>query len=116
MAAILSSLAWAVFAGHHQEARGGRQATTVQRRHSPLHRSPLSQLTARNLGMKAAFSLSLHPPVTLHSRMRLASLGSGERGPPSLHADQRLLRGTAARGQRGLQRAPPRIGRAERDM
>ena len=62
MAAILSSPVWVVLAGHREEARGrkggrGRQATTVQRCHSPLHRSLLSQLTACNLGVKAAFSL-----------------------------------------------------------
>ncbi len=96
--------------------RGGRQATTVQHCHSPLHRSPFSQLTASNLGVKAAFSLFLHPLVTLHSWMSHASLGSRERGPPSLHTDQRLLREAATHGQRALQRAPPRIGRTKRDM
>lgn len=55
----------------------------------PLHRSPLSLLTGGNLGMKAAFSLFLHPPVTVYSRMGHASLGSKERRPPN--GDQRLL-------------------------
>lgn len=57
VAAILSSLVWVVLTGHHQEVEGVGGGG-----YSPLHRSPLSQLTARNLGMKAAFSLFLHPP------------------------------------------------------
>lgn len=40
-----------------EEEEGGGEATTVQRCHSPLHRSLLSQLTACNLGVKAAFLL-----------------------------------------------------------
>lgn len=84
VAAILSSLVWVVLSGHYQEAGWGGW----QHCHSPLHRSLLSQLTACNLGMKAAFSLFLQPPpVTLHSRMSHASLGSEERGPPSLKTD-----------------------------
>lgn len=61
VAAILSPLVWVVFTGQHWEEWGGWQAATVQCCHSPLHMTPLSQLTSHNLGMKAAFSLFLHP-------------------------------------------------------
>lgn len=66
--------------------------------------------------MKATFSLFLHPLVTLFSQMSHASLGSREKGPPSLYADQRLLWERATCGQRGLQRTPPKIGRTKHDM
>lgn len=76
--------------------RRGRQATTVQRRCSPLHRSPLSQLTACKLGMKAAF-LFVQPPG--HS----PSQGEGEKGAPALTRGlfgRRSLVVTEARGLR----------------
>lgn len=115
-----------VFAG----VDSARLATTVQHCRSPLHRSPLSQLTARYLGIKAAFSVRPppplspghspppdSPPVTLHSQSMLCHLweeGAHSASPhnPTLTKGlfgRKPLMVTEACGQPPLPPPPPPI-------
>lgn len=96
MAAIFFPMLWSVLNRLSHGPPGHRNAALASC-HSPLPRSPLSQLAGGNLGMKAQSCLSpassplLHPYSSLHS-VGPCRLRQRERGPLlPFCADQRAL-------------------------